>query len=51
MNRDLQADNNIAKVNILKNRFSGETGKACNLYYDLKTGCLTEVKGEVSDEF
>ena len=51
MNRNLQADNNIAQINILKNRFSGETGKACNLYYDLKTGCLSEVKGELSDEF
>ena len=51
MNRNLQANNNLAQVNILKNRFSGETGKACNLYYDLKTGCLSEVKGDISDEF
>ena len=43
MQRDLQADDNIAQVNILKNRFSGETGNACNLYYDLKTGCLSEI--------
>jgi hypothetical protein len=51
MNRNLQAKNNLAQVNILKNRFSGETGHACNLYYDLSTGCLSEVKGDVSDEF
>ena len=51
MNRNLQAKNNLAQVNVLKNRFSGETGKACNLYYDLKTGCLSEVKAELSDDF
>jgi twinkle protein len=51
MVRDLKSDTNLTQVNILKNRFSGETGHACNLYYDLKTGCLNEVKGEISDEF
>ena len=51
MVRDLKSDTNLTQVNILKNRFSGETGHACNLYYDLKTGCLSEVKGEISDEF
>ena len=43
MQRDLQADDNTTQVNILKNRFSGETGHACNLHFDLETGCLSEV--------
>lgn len=43
MQRDLQAEDNITQVNILKNRFSGETGSACNLHYDLATGCLSEI--------
>jgi len=29
-------------VRILKNRFSGETGEACTLYYDHETGRLNE---------
>ena len=48
MQRDLQSSKNITQVNILKNRFSGETGKACSLYYDLDTGCLSET---IQDEF
>ncbi|HAI44291.1 MAG TPA: hypothetical protein DCM40_42410, partial [Maribacter sp.] len=51
MSRDLKAENNIAKISILKNRFSGETGSACSLHYDLQTGCLSEVKAEVLDDF
>jgi twinkle protein len=51
MSRDLKSENNIAKVSILKNRFSGETGSACSLHYDLQTGCLSEVKAEVLDDF
>ena len=51
MSRDLKSEKNIADIYILKNRFSGETGKACSLYYDLETGCLSEVKKEVQDDF
>ena len=51
MSRDLKAENNIAKISILKNRFSRETGSACSLHYDLQTGCLSEVKAEVLDDF
>ena len=51
LSRDLQAENNIAQVNILKNRFSGETGKACSLRYDLETGCLSEVQAETVNDF
>jgi len=43
MQRDLQADDNTTQVNILKNRFSGETGHACDLHFDLTTGCLSEI--------
>ena len=51
LSRDLQSENNIAQVNVLKNRFSGETGKACSLRYDLETGCLSEVQAETVDDF
>ena len=51
MSRDLQSDKNLAKVNILKNRFSGETGHACTLYYDLETGCLNETDGDKQEDF
>ena len=51
LSRDLQAENNIAQVNVLKNRFSGETGRACSLRYDLETGCLSEVQAETIDDF
>jgi twinkle protein len=51
LSRDLQAENNIAQVNVLKNRFSGETGRACSLRYDLETGCLYEVQAETIDDF
>jgi len=51
LSRDLQAEGNITQVNVLKNRFSGETGKACTLRYDLSTNCLTEVQGETINDF
>jgi hypothetical protein len=51
MSRDLKSEKNIADIYILKNRFSGETGKACSLYYDLETGCLSEVKSELQEDF
>ena len=46
MQRDLQADDNTTQVNILKNRFSGETGHACDLHFDLATGCLSEIHNQ-----
>ena len=51
VSRDIKSDKKLAKVTILKNRYSGETGSACTLQYDLDTGCLTEVKAEVLDDF
>ena len=51
MNRDLQSSDNLAKLNILKNRFSGETGTACTLRYDLETGTLNEVQAETQKDF
>ena len=51
MSRDLQSEGNLAQVNILKNRFSGETGKACTLHYDLETGCLQETQDDVNNDF
>lgn len=33
---------NVTTVRVLKNRFSGDTGIACELYYDKESGRLTE---------
>ena len=43
-NRDQQDEiqNNVMKVRVLKNRYSGDTGIACNLIYNKETGRLTE---------
>lgn len=51
LSRDLQSEGNLAQVNVLKNRFSGETGKACTLHYDLETGCLQETQDDVNNDF
>ena len=51
MSRDLQSEGNTARVNVLKNRFSGETGLACTLHYDLETGCLQETQDDVNNDF
>ena len=52
MNRDISCDKNITEINILKNRFSGETGHAGTLYYNLETSCLSEISDkDVRHEF
>ena len=52
MNRDISCDKNITEINILKNRFSGETGQAGTLYYNLETSCLSEISDkDVRHEF
>jgi len=47
LERNGQADDpkerNTTKIRVLKNRFSGITGPACNLLYNLETGRMTEV--------
>lgn len=47
--RDLKADDNVTQVNVLKNRFSGETGQAGTLYFNLETGSLNEIQEAVSE--
>jgi twinkle protein len=46
LERDGQSDDpilsNLTTVRVLKNRFSGEIGKACQLLYDRETGRLQE---------
>ena len=43
LERNQQSDDpNVTTVRVLKNRFSGETGVAGQLYYDRKTGRLSE---------
>ena len=51
INRDIKSDKKLANLTILKNRFSGETGKACTLLYDLDTGCLSETTPDVLDDY
>ena len=47
----IKSDKKLANLTILKNRFSGETGKACTLLYDLDTGCLSETTPDVLDDY
>jgi twinkle protein len=51
LERNQQADDPIIRnqttLRVIKNRFSGLTGKACRLFYDSETGRLSEV---VDDE-
>lgn len=49
LNRDLKSDENTTQVNVLKNRFSGETGQAGMLYFNLETGSLNEIKETTND--
>lgn len=43
LERNQQSDSpNVTTVRVLKNRFSGDTGIACELYYDKDTGRLSE---------
>lgn len=43
LERNQQGENaNETVLRVLKNRFSGETGPSCNLYYNKQTGRLTE---------
>jgi len=51
ISRDIKSDKKIANLAILKNRYSGETGKACSLLYNLETGCLSETTSEVLDDY
>jgi len=41
---------NTTTVRVLKNRFSGQTGPACRVFYDRVTGRLTETDEEVGDD-
>ena len=55
LERNQQAEDAIIRnqttVRVLKNRFSGLTGKACKLQYDSDTGRLTEVLEDVESFF
>jgi len=55
LERNQQAEDPIIRnqttVRVLKNRFSGLTGKACKLQYDSETGRLTEVLEDVEGFF
>jgi len=48
MERDQQADDpnvaNTTTIRVLKNRYAGETGIACHLFFNKETGRLHEVE-------
>ena len=50
LERNQQAENpeeaNITKVRVLKSRYTGDTGMACSLKYNIDTGRLHEVSEE-----
>lgn len=53
MERDQQHEDprvrNTTCVRVLKNRYTGETGPACYLYYDKSTGRMTECDAPIPD--
>ena len=53
LERDQQAgtSGNGTTIRILKNRYSGETGKACEISYDLNTCRFTEHETQTDPEF
>ena len=55
LERNQQADDPIIRnqttLRVIKNRFSGLTGKACRLQYDSDTGRLTEVMEDAEGFF
>jgi twinkle protein len=51
LSRDQQGDNaNVTQMHVLKNRFSGMTGEAGQLYFDPDTGRLAEYDGSMFNE-
>jgi twinkle protein len=42
-NQQDEENPNVMTVRLLKNRYSGETGVACQLQYNLETGRLNEL--------
>ena len=50
LERNQQAEDpeeaNTTRVRVLKSRYTGDTGLACNLKYNLDTGRMHEVTGE-----
>ena len=48
LERDQQSDKagGVTTIRVLKNRYSGETGVACTLTYNLETCKFEETKGE-----
>jgi len=53
LSRDQQGDTpHISEIRVLKNRYSGETGFACHLNYNIETARLKEdTTGGFSDDF
>lgn len=47
---DDEVKRNTTKVRVLKNRYSGQTGPACNLHYSKHTGRMLEVEDEPDGE-
>jgi twinkle protein len=41
-----EMESNTTKVRVLKSRYTGDTGLACSLLYDIQTGRMNEVTDE-----
>ena len=48
--QDDEGNNNVTTVRVLKNRYTGETGRATTVYYNPQTGRLTEGEGMDVDD-
>jgi twinkle protein len=45
-----EVERNTTHVRVLKNRFSGITGPACDLLYSLETGRMKEIREQDLEE-
>ena len=43
-----ETESNTTKVRVLKSRYTGDTGLACSLLYDVETGRMNEVTDQVT---
>ena len=47
---DCSKERHTTRVRVVKNRYSGLTGKACSLHYCQKTGRMSQVMDDIEEE-
>ena len=47
---DCSKERHTTRVRVVKNRYSGLTGKACSLHYFQKTGRMSQVMDDIEEE-